>query len=227
MVSRARLQSLVADPARNRSVQHHRGEGPRRVPGAGKSAGVSGERQHRIAIAGVRLGRGGQGGGRKGGSGQGSSGQGRSEKTRQRRTGPQRTRRQQTGQQRRKRPRRRQQPTKPSHKRAAADKMAAEKAELDFAKAEAERVKAEVTKAQADAERPQKGAENKTPDAMFAPSATKFEKQLHLRSDQRADHLQPGRLYVPAAAAPRTRHKTRPQPRYLPVKREAGLPQAR
>ena len=55
--------------------------------------------------------------------------------------------------------------------RAAADKAAAERAERDFAK-DAERVQAEVTKVQADAERPQKSAENKTVDAMLAFSAT-------------------------------------------------------
>jgi hypothetical protein len=60
---------------------------------------------------------------------------------------------------------------KAAAQRAAADKAAAERAELDFAK-EAERVKAEVTKVQADAERPQKSAENKTVDAMLAFSAT-------------------------------------------------------
>ena len=60
MVSRPGIQSWVADPARNRSVQFHRGEGARGVPGAGKSAGQSGERQHRIAIVGFRLERGGQ-----------------------------------------------------------------------------------------------------------------------------------------------------------------------
>lgn len=56
--------------------------------------------------------------------------------------------------------------------RVAADKIAAERAELTFAKAEAERVKAGLTKVQADTERPQKSAENKTVDAMFASSAT-------------------------------------------------------
>ena len=60
---------------------------------------------------------------------------------------------------------------KAAAQRAAADKAAAERAELDFVK-EAERVKAEVTKVQADAERPQKSAENKTVDAMLAFSAT-------------------------------------------------------
>ena len=56
--------------------------------------------------------------------------------------------------------------------RAAADKAAAERAELDIAKAEAERMKVGITKAQANLERPQKSADNKTVDAMFASSAT-------------------------------------------------------
>jgi hypothetical protein len=59
---------------------------------------------------------------------------------------------------------------KAAAQRAAADKVATERAELDFAKTEAERVKAGITKVQADAERPQKSAENKAVDAMFASS---------------------------------------------------------
>ena len=89
--------------------------------------------------------------------------------------------------------------------RAAADKAAAERAEPDIAKAEADRMKVGITKAQANPERPQKSADNKTVDAMFAFSATEFEDQLHLWSDQRSDYLQPGRCYVPAAAAPQDR----------------------